>query len=79
MPLHGAPAHVAYQMIKDIRKLDTTPALNLASFVTYVGQAAVFVGWTAARVPARQGAATLATAPQLRRVSSGCVQDVDGA
>ncbi|EFN55834.1 hypothetical protein CHLNCDRAFT_35292 [Chlorella variabilis] len=33
-PIHGVPAHVAYQLIKDIRKLDATPALNLASFVT---------------------------------------------
>jgi hypothetical protein len=38
MPLHGAPAHVAYQIITDIRKLDTTPALNLASFVTCGGR-----------------------------------------
>ena len=34
MPTHGAPSHVVYQLIKDIRKLDATPALNLASFVT---------------------------------------------
>jgi glutamate/tyrosine decarboxylase-like PLP-dependent enzyme len=34
MPLHGAPAHVVYQLITDVRKLDATPALNLASFVT---------------------------------------------
>ncbi|PRW57374.1 Glutamate decarboxylase [Chlorella sorokiniana] len=34
LPRDGAPAHVVYQLIKDIRRLDTTPALNLASFVT---------------------------------------------
>lgn len=34
LPVHGAPANVCYQMIKDIRNLDATPSLNLASFVT---------------------------------------------
>ncbi|KAL4421163.1 hypothetical protein ABPG77_000798, partial [Micractinium sp. CCAP 211/92] len=34
LPVVGAPAHVVYQLIRDLRKLDTTPALNLASFVT---------------------------------------------
>ncbi|KAL6785348.1 hypothetical protein ACKKBG_A03470 [Auxenochlorella protothecoides x Auxenochlorella symbiontica] len=31
---YGVPAHVCYQLIKDVRALDATPKLNLASFVT---------------------------------------------
>jgi glutamate decarboxylase len=33
-PENGAPAHVVYQLIKDLRTLDCRPNLNLASFVT---------------------------------------------
>lgn len=34
MPQSGIPAGVAYQLIRDVRSLDATPRLNLASFVT---------------------------------------------
>lgn len=34
LPQFGAPANVVYQLIRDIRQLDATPSLNLASFVT---------------------------------------------
>jgi glutamate decarboxylase len=34
LPDTGVPANVAFQIIKDLRSLDTRPNLNLASFVT---------------------------------------------
>lgn len=34
LPKEGLPAHVASQLIKDMRALDARPNLNLASFVT---------------------------------------------
>ena len=34
MPEEGIPAKVVYQVIKDLRSLDSRPNLNLASFVT---------------------------------------------
>lgn len=34
IPDDGVPAHVAYQLIKDMRSLDSRPNLNVASFVT---------------------------------------------
>lgn len=34
IPEQGAPANVVFQLIKDLRSLDATPILNLASFVT---------------------------------------------
>lgn len=37
VPPVGMPSRVAYQLIHDIRQLDANPRLNLASFVTTVG------------------------------------------
>ncbi|KAK9795484.1 hypothetical protein WJX73_003546 [Symbiochloris irregularis] len=34
LPERGMPADIAYQLIKDMRQLDSNPRLNLASFVT---------------------------------------------
>jgi len=34
MPEESLPANVVYQVIRDLRQLDSRPVLNLASFVT---------------------------------------------